>query len=127
MLSEIKECLIRDGYTSEEDINSRVISKIITSGQSGAPISEDRAVRFEWRNTLLYADTDDNHIKAYEEEMYCLELSRWCFDHGMLFKCDVGCVEGVGYRGFDHVLIMPGAEYMRLLSESREIPKTLNR
>ena len=121
MLSEIKESLVRAGYTSEEDINSRVISRIVK--KLDRPEGDDEVVRFEWRNTMLNADTFSNHLKAYEEELYCHELRNWCREHGMLFKTDVGRVEASGYRGFDHVLIMPGAEYLRLISEAKPIPK----
>ena len=129
MLSEIRECIINDGFTDEETINSRVISKVISSGRTGKPMSidEDRVIRFEWRNTMLNADTDDNRVKAFEEEMYCRELRDWCFEHGILFKTDVGCVEERGYRGFDHVLMMPGAEYLRLLGETKSPNKIMFR
>lgn len=118
MLSKIRECIINDGFTDVEDINSRVISKIITSNKAGKHKGDDSVVRFEWRDTMINADTDASYEKAYVEEVYCQELRKWCADHGMLFKTDVGRVEEKGYRGIDYVLMMPGAEYLRLLGET---------
>ena len=125
MLVDIKERLQEKGCT-EEEAYSGLIAYIVASNNVNHVITSDDVAVFEWRTTLRDADSFRNHLKAYEEELLCLDLSDWCAEHGMLFRSDVGKVEESEFtpvRGFDHRLLMPGREYLRILGEDSKSQK----
>ena len=124
MLVDIKNYYEKEDYENKDEIYRNVLACIVSSSEFCYDLGHDD-VSLEWRFTMPDAASMEGCKKALEEELFCLELSDWCLEHGMLFKSDVGKIEQVGsqeVRGFDHKLLMPGMEYLRIISSSESQP-----
>ena len=128
MLVDIKDYFEEKGCTPDEVYNG-VIAYIISSNKYQYIVDGSDVAVLEWRTTLHDADSYQNQNKALEEEMFCIGLSEWCEEHGMLFRSDAGLVEESEFepvRGFDRKLLIPGREYLRIIGECYEPKEAVN-